>query len=249
MEHFYQSLDDNTNIYRGIFEEIKNNIENNPKLNNIPTFDDVKQLGNNNDIKKKLWELLSSIYKNETTEAQLLFYDKDKLDKFMKEQENIINDDGILLNNLQSIDNTMKRQMEINLNEFRKTQYNLTIIKQSIIFIAVILIIPALVKFKAIEKKIGLMIWCILLAVLLIYVIFMIIIKNSNRDDINFKEYNFVKPTDEEIARSRIAAASMSNEDKVKCQALANIEEDYDTDNINIDITKYKTNDDTKCPM
>ena len=249
MEHFYQSQSQHNEVYRGIFEEIKKIIENNNKLNDIADFDSLKKLGSNDNIKTELWGLLTGIYKNETEVAKLIFEDKDKYDTIIKEQNYIIDDDGILLNNLKTIDNTMKRQMEIDLNEFRKIQYNLTIIKQSIIFVAIILIIPALVKFKVIDKKMGLMIWFVLLIVLLIYIIFMIVIKNSNRDDINFKEYNFVKPTDEEIARSRIAAASMSDKDKVKCRALANIEEDYDTDSINIDITKYKTKEDNKCPL
>ena len=147
-----------------------------------------------------------------------------------------------MLNNLKSVDNTMKRQMEIDLNEYRRTQYNLTIIKQAIVFVAIILIFPALVKLNVLDKNTGLVIWFILLVVLLIYVIFMIIVKNSNRDDVDFREYNFVKPTDDEIARSRIAA-SMSSKDKAKCKALADMEDDFDPESINIDITPYRTNE------
>ena len=104
-------------------------------------------------------------------------------------------------------------------------QYNLTIIKQAIVFVAIILIF--LVKLNVLDKNTGLVIWFILLVVLLIYVIFMIIVKNSNRDDVDFREYNFVKPTDDEIARSRIAA-SMSSKDRAKCKALADMEDDFD---------------------
>ena len=141
----------------------------------------------------------------------------------------------------------MKRKMEINLNEFRKIQYNLKVIKQAIVFVAIILIFPALVKFGVFDKQMGLVIWFICLVVLLIYVLFMLIIKNNNRDDIDFREYNFVKPNDEEIARSRIAA-SMSSKDKAKCKALAEMDDDFDANTINIDITPYKTNDEeVKC--
>ena len=47
----------------------------------------------------------------------------------------------------------------------------------------------------------------------------MLYVKNLRRDDNNFNEFNFVKPTDEERARSRLAA-SLSEKDKANVMLL-----------------------------
>ena len=70
----------------------------------------------------------------------------------------------------------------------------------------------------------------------------MLYVKNLDRDDNDFNKFNFVKPTNEEIARSRIAA-SMSEKDKARCNALAEIEDDFDPSSVNIDITPYLSKD------
>ena len=130
----------------------------------------------------------------------------------------------------------------MNLYERRKLQYQVNIFKHIVLAIGVALLFPALVKFKKLDKNTGMVIWGLYMVVVLIYAIFMLYVKNLNRDDIDFKQYNFVKPTDEEVARSRIAA-SMSEKDRAKCNALAEMEDDFDPSSVNIDITPYLSND------
>jgi len=229
-------------LYKSLFGKMKEYFAEHDTLGNITiNFSQIKNSGPDA-VRLELWNILKDMYEVGTLNSKSNFVDKQRLDNVMRSQEYIISDDGVLLNNLKTVDNTMKRQMEIDLNDFRKTQYNLKIIKQAIVFVAIILIFPALVKLKVLDKNTGLVIWLVLIVVLLIYVLFMIIVKNSNRDDVNFREYNFVKPTDDEIARSRIAA-SMSSKDKAKCKALAAMDDDFDADSINIDITPYRTNE------
>jgi hypothetical protein len=235
-----ENLTSIVDLYKSLFVKMKQYFADHDTLNNINIdFASLSNLGNDS-VRAELWNLLKEMYEVGTLTSKSNYVDKQRLDNILKSQEYIISDDGVLINNLKSVDNTMKRQMEINFNEYRKTQYNLRVIKQAIVFIAIILIIPALVKFGILEKKVGLVVWFILLVVLLIYVIFMIVVKNRNRDDIDFKKYNFVKPTDEEVARSRIAA-SMSSKDKAKCKTLAQMDDDFDPESINIDITPYKS--------
>lgn len=229
-------------LYRSLFRRIKNFINQNDNLPNLEvnfnTFKTQGISGTRGEIKR----LLETMYKTGTFHSKSNYIDKHRLDNILKSQEIIITDDGILLNNLKNADNTSKRQMEININEFRKTEYNLGVIKQVVIFVAIMLLIPALVKFKVLDKKTGMVVWMVLLVVILIYAGFMIMVKNNNRDDIDFKQYNFVKPTDDEIARSRIAA-SMSSKDKARCKALAQMDDDFDPESINIDITPYRSDD------
>jgi hypothetical protein len=229
-------------LYKSLFGKMKQYFSDHDTLGNITiNFSQIASSGPDV-VRLELWNILKDMYDVGTLNSKSNYVDKQRLDNVLKSQQYIISDDGVLLNNLKTADNTMKRQMEIDLNEFRKTQYNLNVIKQAIVFVAIILIFPALVKLGVLNKNTGLVIWFVLLVVLLIYVVFMIIIKNSNRDDINFREYNFVKPTDDEIARSRIAA-SMSTKDKAKCKALSAMNDDFDPESINIDITPYKTDE------
>ena len=229
-------------LYKSLFGKMKEYFAEHDTLGSISI--NFSQIANSGPdvVRLELWNILKDMYEVGTLNSKSNYVDKQRLENVMRSQEYIISDDGVLLNNLKTVDNTMKRQMEIDLNDFRKTQYNLRIIKQSIVFVAIILIFPALVKLKVLDKKTGLVIWLVLIVVLLIYVLFMIIVKNSNRDDVNFREYNFVKPTDDEIARSRIAA-SMSSKDKAKCKALSEMDDDFDAESINIDITPYRTNE------
>ena len=236
------SLHSIVDLYRSLFNKMKAHFSDHDTVGQM-TFDfsSIANAGPES-VRTELWSILKDMYEVGTLNSKSNFVDKQRLDNILKSQEYIISDDGVLINNLKSTDNTMKRQMEININEFRKVQYNLGIIKQAIVYVAIVLIIPAFVKFGLLDKSIGLMIWVILLVVLVVYVVFMIVVKNSNRDDIDFNKYNFVKPTDDEIARSRIAA-SMSSKDKAKCKALAAMDDDFDPESINIDITPYRTNE------
>ena len=233
---------DIVDLYRTLFFQIKSYIRQNDSLPNLDIkFNTFKTLGADS-TKDQIKNLLVSMYNSGTLNSKSNFVDKQRLDNIIKSQELIITDDGILLNNLKNVDNTSKRQMEININEFRKVEYNLGVIKQAVVFVAIMLLIPALVKFNVLDKKTGMVIWMVLLVVILVYVCFMIMVKNNNRDDIDFKQYNFVKPTDDEIARSRIEA-SMSSKDKARCKALAQMDDDFDPESINIDITPYRTNE------
>ena len=48
------------------------------------------------------------------------------------------------------------------------------------------------------------MLWSVSLFVLLIYLYVAIYLKDAHRDDIMFKEYNFQKPTDENVAKEEV---------------------------------------------
>ena len=50
------------------------------------------------------------------------------------------------------------------------------------------------------------------------------------------KKFNFAKPTDEQVARSKMLS-EMSHRDKARCQALSELEDDFDPASLNIDIS------------
>ena len=227
-------------LYKSVFNKYKeyhNSLDSTELQKMEIDFSSISSSGENA-VSRNMWNMLTNMYDVGTMNSKSNYVDSQRLGNVLKSQEQIISDDGEFLNNLQRMDSTMKRQIEIDLYDYRKMESHVTIFKHIVIAVAIALIIPALVKFKIIERNIGMVIWGILMVIVLIYAIFMIYVKDGNRDDIDFNKFNFVKPTDEEIARSRLANA-MSNSEKSKCQALAEMEDDFDPASVNIDITPY----------
>ena len=231
-------------LYKTVFNKYKahhNSIEN-PEIQKMDMdFSSITGTGENG-VSRNLWNMLTSMYDIGTLDSKSNYVDLQRLGNLLKSQEMIIDQDGILLNSLQRMDSTKKRQVEMNIYERRKVEYQVNVFKYIVIAIGVALLFPALVKFNVLDKNTGMVIWGLFMIVVLIYAVFMLYVKNLNRDDIDFNKYNFVKPTDEEVARSRLANA-MSDKDKAKCNALAEIEDDFDPASVNIDITPYISND------
>ena len=236
-------------LYKSLFNKYKdhhNSLDNNDIQQINIDFSSIASSGENA-VSRNIWNMLTGMYNFGTINSKGNYVDSQRLGNVLKSQEQSISDDGEFLNTMQRVDSTMKRQIEINLYDYRKTEYNVNIFKQIIIVIGIGLIFPVLVKFNILDRNTGLVIWGVLMVVILVYAIFMIYVKNSNRDDIDFNKFNFVKPTDEEIARSRLANA-MSKSDKANCQALAEMDNDFDPASVNIDITPYLSSEsEPKC--
>ena len=67
---------------------------------------------------------------------------------------------------------------------------------------------------------------------------------DMNRDELVYTKYNFVKPSEREIALSR-AKAQLSDSDKARCQAFAELEEELEIPRINLDISEYQSSPDS----
>ena len=140
------------------------------------------------------------------------------------------------MNKLLNENTTSKREIEINYNFIKKKEEKIRIFKYSFIAIAIFSIIPLLSisKIGLIPKTLAFLIWLIVMVVILIIVIFKLFIENRHRDDINFFEYNFEKPSNNEIARSKMQH-ELSKKDKDKCNALAELGDYLDPKNFSFD--------------
>lgn len=125
---------------------------------------------------------------------------------------------------------TTKRQIEINNNIKRKNQYRIRHLKLAFLIICLLTLFPILSKVGVLPKPLCGLIIFICLIIIAIYLIFMFFIKDINRDKNNFAEFNFHKPDDSEIARSK-TNLKMSESDKAKCDSLAELNEDIDPSN------------------
>ena len=77
-----------------------------------------------------------------------------------------------------------------------------------------------------------------MLLLILFYMAYQLYYKQINRDEADYKKFIFNKPTDKEIAQSR-ALAQLSDKDKARCQAFAELEEELDAPKINLDVSEY----------
>ena len=79
-----------------------------------------------------------------------------------------------------------------------------------------------------------LILWLVVVFVLFIYIYFVFNVKERNRDDSNFNERNFIKPSDHEISRSRLML-EIDEKDKEKCAALSELGDIVDPSNFIVD--------------
>ena len=72
-------------------------------------------------------------------------------------------------------------------------------------------------------------------------ILYILYIKNYNREPNNFNKFSFINPTDDEVNKSKLNL-EISDTDKARCQAFAESELEYDTSDIDNSLfDKYKT--------
>lgn len=144
----------------------------------------------------------------------------------------------MIINDIKNLNSTAKREIEINLNKSRKFANTNRVLMIVLVLVGILIIFPILKAAKVIDLKTGIIGWCVVLVAVLGYMFYELYIKETKRDNVDYKRYNFAKPSDEEIAKSR-ALAQMSDKDKSRCQAFAELEEELEVPNVNLDISGY----------
>ena len=183
-------------------------------------------------------------YKNDTSDTKHNYKYIKSMEKLNTDLDRQLSDNSVSLSELQNLNETKKRKIEINLNTSKRIENQIKYLKISLIIIGVLLLFPVLSKLGLFSKKIALMLWSVSLFILLIYLYVAIYVKDAHRDDIMFKEYNFQKPTDENVAKSKMLV-EMSKRDKNRCQALQELEDDFDPSSLPIDVNEYLSKTDT----
>jgi len=138
------------------------------------------------------------------------------------------------LDELRHLSNTNKRKIEINLNTYRNIMSQINILKYVLLACGVLIVIPVLGKLNILSKSISIILWLICVGIMCCVIFYLLVIKNINRDDIQFKEFNFAKP-DEDIISTSKKLAKMSERDKLRCDLAAELDSEFDPNSINID--------------
>jgi hypothetical protein len=173
---------------------------------------------------------IQSHYEDNTTNAINNYETKINLKELLKTQNKVLQDRKDEANKLVDSNSTTKRKIEINMNEKKFKNFRTTRLRYILVAVVILTIFPILAKFNLLPKNVVMIILAVVLLLILIYLFFAFYIQERNKDDNYFNERNFVKPTDHEIARSK-TMLDLSNKDKERCAALAELGEDLDPAN------------------
>jgi len=136
---------------------------------------------------------------------------------------------------------TNKRLVEINTNKSRKINYILYMLKICLIVVGCLVVFPLLCKLGILDKMTSVIVWAICNIIILLVILYILYIKNYNREPNNFNKFSFINPTDDEVNKSKLNL-EISDTDKARCQAFAESELEYDTSDIDNSLfDKYKT--------
>lgn len=231
-------------LYRPIFDRFNGLVSSLENPDVVPVdanFDQLAQSDvNERELGSRLWSSIKNLYEVNSLHTRSNFVDKKNLEKLVNQQNEKLDSNSVALSDLSELNSTSKRQIEINMNKYRKIEYQLNVLRYILFATMGLLIIPILTYMKVINKKVGMGILAFLLVIIAIVSYFFLYVKNVGRDNNDYKEFNFAKPTDEQVARSKMLS-EMSNRDKARCQALAELEDDFDPASLNIDISQYRS--------
>jgi hypothetical protein len=189
-------------------------------------------------VKKDIiYEYLTSMYELSTNLIASNF-SSIKLDREdITAKKNLIGKNKESLRELMEILKTKERQYKINMGKYNLMVYETRMFQYLFFYTIVLLIIPLLYLFGALNKMVAVLGWLMLITAGIIYTIYKIKTNKRGRDQIFYSEFNFNKPTRENILRSRL-----KQELSPKCKKEQDTDEDeFDPKNTDIgDITKWK---------
>ena len=186
-------------------------------------------------------------YDDNTEDSENLYKTKMNMNKIADTHNHLIEVKKQELKELENSNNTNKRKIEINMNDKMFKNYRSTKLKYIFLAVFILTLFPLLANFDIIPKMTILILWLVVVFVLFIYIYFVFYVQERNRDDSNFNERNFIKPSDHEIARSRLML-EIDEKDKEKCAALSELGDIVDPSNFIVDeniMNKYYTKTNT----
>ena len=197
-------------------------------------FDSIKTKSPD-DVAMLLYQTLSSQLNVHTDTIISNENDSVSIKREKKRKEKEIKDKQKKINDLKSLNDTSKREVEINLNKIRRMRDTNFVLMVVMIVIGCLIIIPIISKLGLVPKGIAIGIWAVALLILLGYMAYSLYFTDMNRDDLDYNKFNWKKPSDKEVALSK-AKATLNDSDKARCQAFAELEEELEIPNVDKDV-------------
>ena len=197
--------------------------------------------------RKIIWEYLRNEYQLNTQLTDSNNKVLSRSNKLIQSQNKKINKTKEVMDSLNNLTNTKKRQIEINLYKYKNSIRELRTIKWSLILLVLLFIIPILLKQYIITKKNSMIIYGVIALLWIAFVLIYIYLMNTNRDDNFWNDYNFKKPDPSNISNDSING--MSESEKQKCLAMSDIikSEEFDPNDVDIGNVQKFVNNPKKC--
>ena len=152
-------------------------------------------------------------------------------------KKNIINNNKKAIKELLESLKVKEREYKMNLGRFERLNYDTELMKHLLWFCIAMFIVPLLYLANLLPKIFAVIVWLLLLGIFIGFTLYKRHNNNLGRDSIFYGQYNFDKPTNENILKSRL-----KQQLDPKCKAdLDTAEDDFDPSKIDIgDVSAWK---------
>jgi hypothetical protein len=157
----------------------------------------IKQMGDNK--KELLFNYLMGLFNIYTNNVQSNHIKRVALEARKKEQAERLKDVGTTYKKSQGVNETVKREIQVNNYKFDSINYDLDVLKIILIGIGVLTLIPVVGFFEIVSKKVTIIIWALTLIGFGGYGGYSYFMK-SERDNNNFGKYKFDKPSKNQVS-------------------------------------------------
>ena len=202
------------------------------------------------DLKRKrqiIWNYLVNEYNLNTQLTDANNKVVNRSNKLIKNQKTQLRKSKEALDSLRNLNSTKRRQIEINVYKYNKTKNETRLMVWTIIFLCSLFIFILLHKFGILTKMGIVVFYTILVLMWGLFAFYWLKIKDNNRDDQFWSEFNYTKPNKDSVSTNAIQ--EMSSADKQKCLALSDMikSEDYNPTDVDIGDVQRFVNDPNKC--
>ena len=235
----------NKNALIGIIDEGLNNIHNETELDEFKeeikagmNMDKEKLMANGNQDEFNKNRLLYNLLTDIIIENHKKLEELKEIDDHHKR---LYDDNKDTLSDIDNVNMTSKRHIEINMNIIRKKEYMTHVFKIILIIIVLLVVVPILTKINVLNKMTGIIIWGIIVFIILLVMLYLVYYKNVSKDNNDYTKFNFINPNSQEVARSKLNV-DLSESDQARCQAFSEVQSIYDTDKYSdSEFDNYKT--------
>jgi hypothetical protein len=162
----------------------------------------------NLDARNTIWGVLKNMYDTNTNKINVSL-NIEKSERMSEKMKNL--------------SSTEKRQIEIENYNYEKTLYQLVFLRNALIVLLVLIIVPILKVSGIIDLSLGIPLFFGVLIILALYGVYELYYKSLNRDSTDFRKYNFPRVD----ARNQLKSMgdSITESEKIKCNIIKEIDD------------------------
>jgi hypothetical protein len=217
-------------IYQEIIEDLNSNYK---------EFNPEVKIDENSNV-DDLIQHIETIYNNITDRA-IIKYNKFKQNKDLSSLSEYKYNLNNNIKNMRNEAMTNKRLVEIKINQGRRTEYIMNILKICLVIAGCMVVFPILNKLGILDKTNTLFIWGMCVSVMVLVILYFVYVHINIRDKNDFNAFVFQNPNSQLVAQSKIDV-NLSEEDYARCKAFEEVNVEYDEESVNdFSIDKYIT--------